>query len=59
MSKELTLEELAATSKPRQHNLRKISEDPKNGAVAMRPQDVEAALIKSGIINDDFSFCLK
>lgn len=50
MSKELTLEELAATSKPRQHNLRKISEDPKNGAVAMRPQDVEAALIKSGKI---------
>ena len=50
MSKELTLEELAATSKPRQHNLKKNSEDPRYGAVAMRPQDVEAALIKSGKI---------
>lgn len=50
MSKELTLEELAASSKPAKKQPNKISEDPNNGAIKMSPQDIENAMIKSGKI---------
>ena len=51
MSKELTLEELAAgsASKKQQHK-NVVSEDPRNGAVKMSASDVEQAMIKSGKI---------
>lgn len=52
MSKELTLEELAASSKPKREQPKKniVSEDPKNGAIKMSAHDVEQAMIKSGKI---------